>query len=63
MMVLVLLLVVLTMGMISIEREDDTKKLVVELGRQWHGKQIFVAGFRYCHENADNPKNQMIITM
>ena len=34
MMVLVLLLVVLTMGMISIEREDDTKKLVVELGRQ-----------------------------
>jgi len=34
MMVLVLLLVVLTMGMISIEREDDTKKLVVEVGRQ-----------------------------
>ncbi len=33
-MVLVLLLVVLTMGMISIEREDDTKKLVVEVGRQ-----------------------------
>ena len=34
MMVLALLLVVLTMGMISIEREDDTKKLVVEVGRQ-----------------------------